>query len=309
MYIKQETIILSPSNSGGSTASGAVVARLIGDFSTYKQIEDFDNEYLFLPTSPDSNERVKQYQRNAMLIPDSAISWSGDECDRIGTSYKAFKFQSNRCDRSQGDCLNYQLDDFHENGQFFLEQNYPNVIFAVSEGQLQLGFQSEVTQTSLVTLTLSTEHVRFVINRAHGYIESCYIPNFESLAESGNLNCTVVNDGQVEAKFRLTVLGCTNGILDVLEETQTIVNGQKSVFDFTIHSTNSEDSSHQCTVKLFDSLEVMIHNITVSFQSTQLQEDRGSQNGNSAGGGDSFWQSADPGTCVNFCDSLYVFVL
>ena len=66
-------------------------------------------------------------------------------------------------------------------------------------------FESEIRQTSLVTLTLSTDNVRFLINRANGIILGCAIDNFESFSGSGELTCLIQSQGAVEAMFTVSI--------------------------------------------------------------------------------------------------------
>ena len=48
-----------------------------------------------------------------MLLPRDAVSFDGAECDKVGTSFAAFRYQGGACRRSPGTCLTNQLKDLH----------------------------------------------------------------------------------------------------------------------------------------------------------------------------------------------------
>ena len=299
---------VSPENPGASSATGAVVARLIGDFAQYQQIEDFDNQILFVPASPNNNERVSKRKINSMLIPDSQITWDGLECDKIGVAYHAFRFQASRCERHRGDCLRNQVEDFHQGGEHFVGSfgNLQNLGPDSTTNRLYLSYINEITSASLLTLTISTDDAKFVINRAPGHIEDCFIEDFESFKEHGILNCTIINDGKVDAQFRVSILNCTNGINPILGKTQTIEASSTAYFGFDVYSENPDNSQHQCKAELYDSLEVLIHYKIITFQSTKLKEDKGALDGNGPNEGFSFIGSKSQQQCTDMCSSLYV---
>jgi hypothetical protein len=91
-----------------------------GDMVTYQAVEDYDGYYLLVPSEPETEERVQNYLENAMLIPTSAVTLDGRDCDKIGVPYYAFAHQSDMCSKSVGDCLYFQLDDYHDGGEHFI---------------------------------------------------------------------------------------------------------------------------------------------------------------------------------------------
>ncbi|ETO22865.1 hypothetical protein RFI_14326 [Reticulomyxa filosa] len=112
----QETVSISPQNTGATTQDGKIVVRLIGDLVSYQDAPDLNNLYYFCPSSPQTDPRVKNYLKNSMLIPQSAVTLTGQDCDKIGVSYYAFRYQSQACLKPVGACLSNQLEDFHNTG-------------------------------------------------------------------------------------------------------------------------------------------------------------------------------------------------
>eukprot|EP01084_Bolivina_argentea_P148193 259133_1 len=304
----QETIILSPSNTGGASSDGKLVAKLIGDLVSYTNTLSLDNYYFFIPSSPNTNDRVRNWLPNSMLIEKNKVTLDGRECDKIGVSYHAFRYQTDKCIKEIGDRLNNQLEDYHDIGRYFAKDKVENVVMLQSQetNEIYFSFIEEIMQTSLVTLSISTDDIKFVINRADGHIEYCNINNFESLSWThGLLECIIVNDGFVESMFRLSVVNCTNGISPIQNKLFTIDAGQQYNFTFNIYSENPLTSTHECNVILFDSLEAKVDEKLITFTSTQQNENRGAQEGNGQNTGSSATGTAVEYVCEDHCDSFY----
>lgn len=141
-----------------------------------------------------------------------------------------------------------------------------------NSGLMYLSYVANSNRQSFVTLTISTDDVSFTINRAEGHIEGCQINNFESHT-SGQLNCTVQNDGSVEAIFGIAVWNCTNGILPITDKESIVAANSVEFFNFDVHTTNLTDSIHRCAVVLFDSLAVQIDIQQIEFESTKTMDD------------------------------------
>ena len=93
--------------------SSQVIGSLIGDFSGYKAIPDFQEKFLFVPLFPLNHDRVKEGMKNWMLIDKSNVDKTGLTCNKIGVGYSAFRNQPNQCGASPQDCLHNQVEDYH----------------------------------------------------------------------------------------------------------------------------------------------------------------------------------------------------
>ena len=176
----QETIILSPSNTGGVSSDGKLIAKLIGDLASYTATLSLDNYYFFVPSSPTSHQRVSNWLENSLLIEKDLVTLDGRECDKIGVSYYAFRYQSDKCIKSKGTCLNNQLQDYHINGDKFAKDKVSNMIMLQNQetNEIYFSFIQDIIATSLVTISISTDNIQFIINRADGHIQDCQITEF-----------------------------------------------------------------------------------------------------------------------------------
>ena len=282
----------------------------MGCLDPYRAVEDFDGQVLMFPSEPTSSARVVNWRDNAMLLDDNMITWNGNECDKIGVSYTAFRYQSEACSRPVGSCLGYQPEHYHKGGKHFVKDIVGQDAFTFAPGkspsEITFSVASEMTRTSLVTLTIATDNIQFVINRADGHFEWCNATNFESFTKLGRMQCGVQSDGKVEAAFRVSVSNCSNGILPILGEQFTLDVGQKMVRTFEIHATNPDASEHTCRVLLFDSLEDLLDFKDVTFISYEVEIDKGAQEGDSPHGeGSSISGNAQRYACHKNCDSIF----
>ena len=306
----QETIILSPSNTGGVSNDGKLIAKLIGDLASYTATLSLNNYYFFVPSSPSNHQRVSNWLENSMLIEKSKVTLDGRECDKIGVSYYAFRYQSDKCTKSKGTCLNNQLEDYHINGENFAKDKVSNMVMLQNQetNQIYFSFIQDIIATSLVTLAISTDNIQFIINRVDGHIDNCQINNFESLTDNGYLRCLIFNDGTIESMFRLSIINCTNGIIPIQNKQFTVnphlyPNGYN--FTFNIHSQNILTSNHECNVILYDSLENIIDQKNIQFTSYQQTENRGNQEGYGQNTGSSSTGTAAEYSCESYCNSWY----
>lgn len=67
---------------------------------------------LFRPSSPATDERVRAGSTEFMFLDSNLVTVDGSECNKVGTSYKAFATQVNACKLSIGTCLDGQLNDY-----------------------------------------------------------------------------------------------------------------------------------------------------------------------------------------------------
>lgn len=279
----QEIMKISPETPGALSSDGRVAARLIGDFASWKQIPDYDDFLLFVPSHPVTNSRVTDPpEKTWMLIRRNDITFDGLACNKIGVSYESFRHESGKCQNNPGSCLRNQLEDFHEAGRNFLDDYGKLGLLNDSViGQIYLSFEAETTQTSLVTLTMDATDVKFVINVSHGKFVSCVIADFESMSREGIVICSVRNEGKVKATFHVSITECSNGIKPMLGQTKTIDNTANTTaqFVFDVRSENILDSSHFCMAYLYDALYEVNDELQIHFTSTAQVEDKGAQGG------------------------------
>ena len=171
----RESIILSPEEIIKSTSDGTVIAQLIGDFSPFEQHPVFSEKYLAVPSQPLNNPIVQQGMPNWMLIDKSDVELDGTVCNKIGVSFEGFRNEYGACGNSPSSCLRNQLTDFYEEdiaksnqglaGKYLLSNFGSFDVFNEEEHNVVLGLEVEQIQTSLVTLTIEADNIRFIVNR------------------------------------------------------------------------------------------------------------------------------------------------
>nr|AKS04553.1 HAP2-like protein [Andalucia godoyi] len=112
---RKETLVVSPVGTVRSLTDKSIRVRLVGNFESFKSRLSLSGKYYFVPSSPVSNDRVMYGFKNSMLIDKSLVSFSGSECNKIGVSFVAFRYdQGNQCYGTVGSCLQNQLEDYHK---------------------------------------------------------------------------------------------------------------------------------------------------------------------------------------------------
>ena len=93
------TLELSPQEPGVASPDGKVTARLLGDLASYQQ--DMQplgaTKYLMVPSQPAGHSRVQAGIDAWLLVDKAAVSRDGSACNKIGTSYAAFRHQTSSC--------------------------------------------------------------------------------------------------------------------------------------------------------------------------------------------------------------------
>ena len=90
-----------------------------------------ENKIVLMPTSPESNHMVQDITgRYDLLVEREMVSFNGDECNKIGTSYEAFNNQpGSACSQPLGSCLSNQISNLYEEDILSLQQgNTPRYI-------------------------------------------------------------------------------------------------------------------------------------------------------------------------------------
>ncbi|CAI7925839.1 unnamed protein product, partial [Closterium sp. NIES-54] len=123
-----------------------------------------------------------------LLVDKERYSLDGSECSKVGTSFSAFRFEPDRCQRSVGSCLSNQLLDFAQ----------PN-------GSLSIALVVTQRLNSLITLEIAADDVTFIKNRSPGRIVSVAAPLFEAMSSEGRVDIRIANSGSLDADFTLTV--------------------------------------------------------------------------------------------------------
>lgn len=275
-----ELLSLNPSRSIMRSNNGTVLARLLGDLSSYRQIQELDGHWLMIPLQPglSPNEILSSNLDMWMVIPPEKVSLSGTECDKVGVGYSAFRYQSNRCDQPIGSCLRNQIFDFEYEDERRIEEGLPPLYNIKrygggsantrqlngmeSTGDLSLRLPLSGLQTSIISLEVVADDIQVVTNRASARIvdsKLCdfglrHCGRFQGIVGTGYMHVQVQNIGDVAAEFWASILGCSNDILPVLEQYATIEAGMVHNFTFELKANSDQGGNQSCTAIVTDAI-------------------------------------------------------
>lgn len=284
----QETLQISPSRGFVINSDRSVSARLLGDLDSYRQIQNLDGYWVMIPVEPgvDPNLIYSQNEDMWVILPPTMVTLTG-ECDKVGVGYTAFRIQSEKCDRPLGSCLRNQLYDLGEEDKARVEKGM-EPLYNITRygggkrnsdqvkegaGNLSLRLPIKGIRTSMVTLEVKADDVQLVVNRAPGKILSSEMCTFDgvqcggftAISGTGFLKIKVQNTGAVAAEFRAGILGCTGGVLPVVEEYATIAPANIHDFSFDIRMESDQEGNRTCTVVVTDAGGDIADSTTVTF--------------------------------------------
>ncbi|GFH07968.1 gamete-specific protein, partial [Haematococcus lacustris] len=157
--------------------SRLVSAKLLGDLATYTQLPAISNMVLLVPRpSGWSPDQILAGDRSQwLLLESSQFSMDGSQCDKVGTSFSAFRYQVDGCARAPQTCLGGQIKDLMAADAL-----------RISRGRVPLNlltrytYGANSTSTSLLLLSVSADAVRLVTNSAPGAITGTLMCTFNS---------------------------------------------------------------------------------------------------------------------------------
>lgn len=244
-----------------------------------------------------------------MFIRGEDITFDGTECNKIGASYTALRGQNNKCQMQPKSCFKNQLEDRYnedikrtsqgKSPLHFIEQ-YGNFSMILSSNvtYLQLGMQGRYS--SLVTLEVNGDSLRYVTNLSDGKIDYAYLPNFEALSGDGELETQISNIGNVAAQYILGIL-CDDGVSPLGAQTVSLKAMESKILNFDIQVESTDSNEYFCNITLYNSIGSVVDSYPIYFNTTTRHTDTGTQGGN--GGkqtGDNITDSSTSG-CSDSC--------
>ena len=293
----QEVIAVNPSRGFVLNADKTVSVRLNGDLDAYRQIQSLDGSWLLIPLQPglSPNEFFTSNLDMWVVLPPNMVTITG-ECNKVGVDYTAFRTASERCGQPLGSCLRNQLWDLEQIDNARIQQgmeplynitrygggwaNQRQIAAGQQGGGLSLRLPLKGVRTSLVTVEVAADDVQLVTNRAAGKIVSSLVCTFDkvlcggftAISGTGFLSVTVQNTGAAAADFRAGVLGCSRGVLPIVEEYSAILPGKIHEFVFVLRmGTDQANGNVTCTVVVTDSAGDIADSSAVSFYTNATQ--------------------------------------
>ncbi|GLC38807.1 hypothetical protein PLESTM_000779300 [Pleodorina starrii] len=276
-----ETLQLNPGKPMAATSSRLVTAKLVGDLATYTQLPELSNRLLVLPEPSDKQaNRTSHANRSPrttwMIIDKNKFSFDGRECDKVGTSFSAFRYHENACGRPPGTCLQNQLKDLWERDLKAIKEGRTPMHMVtqftggdaveLSRDTGPLAFELPVTSTSqsIVTLSVAADTVRLVTNRSPGQITNLRVcrfaesscGGFESGAR-GYIRMNVTNLGRLAADFTISILNCTVNVRRIEARRVSLGPGETMALSPPIELYVEDDTyapNRTCLTTLYDAL-------------------------------------------------------
>lgn len=276
---------LSPSTPTVSTPK--ILLKIIGDFSPISPPATFDSKILFTPSKPASHFRVLVGSPYWLVIDKSKVTFDGTECNKIGTSYTGFRSQANKCTMPINSCFGSQLEDIHKedlnrqsNSQtpLFLLSRYGNFSIVNEVNKRYLEQQLTGTYSSLITLTMEADELKFITTVSKGTIDYAEINNFEAATLDGTLIAQITNIGNIVSNYVLNTK-CSQGVspipayplsLKVLESVQVIL---KVAVEY------EDGKNYFCNLTLVNSIGGTDDEKVVYFNTSDRHTDQGTQGG------------------------------
>ena len=169
----------------------------------------------------------------------------------------------------------------------FLINNYGKFEEAPADNEAaELTMLMQNVQLSVLTISITADDVRFVINVSPGVIERVST-NATIISQSfwGSITAEVLNTGGISADYYLRVENCTNDgeglqIVDG-EQTSTIQPAKSTEFQFRVTSTTTAANNYKCLVQLRNARLEIIDSKLVNLTIAKTDTDSGSQGGES----------------------------
>ncbi|KAL2613599.1 hypothetical protein R1flu_025291 [Riccia fluitans] len=279
-----ETLRVEPSALFAINEDRNVRVRLQGDLQNYRQAPMIYDRYLSIPYVVNTNN-YEPDPFNWLLVEKGRYANEGDRtCDKIGTSYTAFRYQPGACAREAQSCLANQLDALKkidvDRRNAGLRPLYSITQYGIINTYQERGLSLQATDslTSILTLELTADNVTFFINKSPGKILKAEIKNFEAFSRNGVLSVEVKNIGDLSADFMITFSNCSDGILPPNALPLSLpLPAVVTSFQFQLHTTDDKALTRTCRLNLLDAVGDVTDTSQITFATTTTKYDNKSQ--------------------------------
>lgn len=269
-----ETFIITPGADVLTSKLKGIVARIHGDYATMREIDTFEDKTLFIPAlswKEKTDDKYKEiYNGGAkkwLIVPNSMIDVTGNECNKVGVSYEGFHNQDNRCSYPVSGCFDGQLWDLFQESKrseinarqgqtganfnsYYLE-NACNIDTDTSINNLILKCTHTGNHNTKLTLELNAANIRFVKNIADARIVTVKTRDFEALSEHGEINIAIENLGNLTSEYILSIK-CPKGLNSINNRKLTLTAGEVKKIIFPITSYHKLGKYYKCSLTLWD---------------------------------------------------------
>ncbi|KAL6753619.1 hypothetical protein V8C86DRAFT_3019426 [Haematococcus lacustris] len=326
--LSSEVLTLSPSVPLALSSSSLVSAKLLGDLATYTQLPAISNMVLLVPRpSGWSPDQILAGDRSQwLLLESSQFSMDGSQCDKVGTSFSAFRYQVDGCARAPQTCLGGQIKDLMAADALRISRGRvplnlltrytygANSTFrSFNGGPLSFALPVTSQSTSLLLLSVSADAVRLVTNSAPGAItgtlmctfNSVQCGGFEAGASRGYLWVNLTSLGSLAATFTLVVGNCSHAVRSVEARSVSLAGGASlslaPPLDIYVEDQAADPQRH-CWLYLYNSQNEVVDQRLVQFYTNATVFDA-QPSGGYNGTGDGVGTVRTKGNCSELCQN------
>eukprot|EP00850_Spirogloea_muscicola_P007694 SM000039S14524 [mRNA] locus=s39:595544:600916:+ [translate_table: standard] len=310
IYASQEVLTLSASSPVALNKDRTISATLIGDFITYTQLPVLASYYLSVPQMVGVRpSNLITSVTGWLLLDKSVYTLDGSECNKVGSSFAAFRYEASRCQKqadadrvSRGDTPLYALTAMGAVSPYI-----------AGDGNLSIAIVVDQILNSLVTLELNADNITYLVNKSPGHIINATLPDFEAISSSGKMVVLVRNTGGIVADYIVSVhlpverqvhedfvhgnigVACEALNTDLpdlfyivvllmfkAQEISVLPQTTKTLL-FDMKTQDGREAVRQCLVELYDSTNLLIDTHNITFHTNATVDMRGSQGGQSDG--------------------------
>jgi len=290
-----------------ATSAHQIKAELLGEAMPRIAAPDLSGYILYVPQSPYGHPMVQEFWKNMLLVPRNMVTIDGSECNKVGTSFAAFRKQQGGSAPTTvaGDCLGNQLYQLHQEDLAKLAGN-PNAetrfltsgmkmfksAASFNDMSLQLVVGSPELNYSTIALELDNAQIGSIANEANAWIKEASCQPFYSMSKQGTMKVTVENVGSVESDYIVRLHDCQPGIIEPIPpQAKPLQAGDIFTLIFDIMTSVSMEGEHYCmvtlqsphTARIYDEVKVFFDTHPyISKTASQWQQERRSKDSKKA---------------------------
>lgn len=292
MYLNgNKRITISSTSRVSNIENGKIIAKLIGDFLPEKSPPQLIGKILLLPDKDSFYNQSNLYELGVgnawMVVPRDMFSLDGSACNKIGTSYKAFQYQSNKCSVIKGSCLNNQIEDLLKEDEINLKSNKTAKYLLKSfgdftesinkNGTIHLKMAYTDVFTTQVSLEIDASDFKFYTNLGNLKLNYYKINDFYSFNEDGKLEMEVENISNYSSNFEVSVI-CDKTIDKIDAKLISLKEREIMNVNFTISSNNKNETNNICTIIFKNSVGDIILQQEIRFKTFATKQEYSTYN-------------------------------
>ncbi|MBM4146133.1 MAG: hypothetical protein FJ240_07640 [Nitrospira sp.] len=265
----------------------AAKAELLGDFQPFAAAPDLSNYILYIASSPETSQMVRDYSHNMLLVPREMVSGEGSECNKVGAAFSAFRKEAGSADKTKaGECLANQLFHMHQedlqrlvynqdaDAKYLVSSKKPfkNSMTFDSLTPWTLQYKIKDINNSLVSVSLRASQIQLVQSDSVGTVFAKFDNDnpFTSMSKDGYLKVTVTNAGEVRTGYIVEVTGCSDNIIgNIPAKAVTLNANNNAVLYFDINTSRNVDMSSYCWVRLKSATGKLYEEVEVKFNTKE----------------------------------------